>query len=305
MSTEVQSSPRSPVPLTFLLLVNAVLLAVRDLLSSFVDVDRLSSLLLAGEVAAVRLVLAPIATPVAPPSMTPAYKVAALAVLGALDGAQLLGPERPPRRFHGEVALKGHRDLGMCLVEEQRLGGVQVIRCTRLCVDPPEVHWTRADNVYDLREVHEDEALQAAADAAAAREKERREREEQLQRLRDLRAQHDVTVQRRGQFVQVVCSGQYGHLRITDGPSRAALRAAGFGGRMLHDGGSHNCLGLVDGYLSRDDAEQAAALGSPLCEALANLGFRSVTVLPASEDDESLRTDGAQDDGDCDAEVPW
>lgn len=288
MSTEVQSSPRS-IPLTFLLLVNAVLLAVRDLLSSFVDVDRLSSLLLAGEVAAVRLVLAPIATPVAPPSMTPAYKVAALAVLGALDGAQLLGPERPPRRFHGEVALKGHRDLGMCLVEEQRLGGVQVIRCTRLCVDPPEVHWTRADNVYDLREVHEDEALAAAAKAYEERERERAEQEADAARQRERRGKATVDVQRRGQHVHITArvNGFPEPGLLVDGPVAAALREASVDVRRRYDNG--RCLGFTAGFLSADDAEQAAALGSPLCEALASAGFLSVTVLPSAppSDDDS------------------
>ena len=298
MSTEVQSSPRSPVPLTFLLLVNAVLLAVRDLLSSFVDVDRLSSLLLAGEVAAVRLVLAPIATPVAPPSMTPAYKVAALAVLGALDGAQLLGPERPPRRFHGQVALKGHRDLGMCLVEEQRLGGVQVIRCTRLCVDPPEVHWTRADNVYDLREVHEDEALAAAARAAAKRELERREQEDDAARQRERRGKATVDVQRRGQFVHVTArvNGYPEPGLLVDGPVARALRDASVDVRRRYDNG--RCLGYVAAFLSADDAEQAATLGSPLCEALASAGFLSVMVVPPG-DPEGDESEG--DDSDAEA----
>lgn len=296
MTTDVQPS-RSPVPLTFLLLVNAVLLAVRDLLSSFVDVDRLSSLLLAGEVAAVRLVLAPIATPVAPPSMTPAYKVAALAVLGALDGAQLLGPERPPRRFHGEVALKGHRDLGMCLVEEQRLGGVQVLRCTRLCVDPPEVHWTRADNVYDLREVHEDEALAAAAKAYAERERERAEREEDAARQRERRGKATVDVQRRGQFVHITArvNGYPEPGLLVDGPVANALLAASVDVRRRYDNG--RCLGYVADFLWADDAEQAATLGSPLCEALGGLGFRTVVVLPASETD----PDYVREDDDAEA----
>lgn len=297
MTTDVQPS-RSPVPLTFLLLVNAVLLAVRDLLSSFVDVDRLSSLLLAGEVAAVRLVLAPIATPVAPPSRTPAYKVAALAVLGALDGAQLLGPERPPRRFHGEVALKGHRDLGMCLVEEQRLGGVQVLRCTRLCVDPPEVHWTRADNVYDLREVHEDEALAAAAKAYAERERERAEREEAAARQRERRGKATVDVQRRGQFVHITArvNGYPEPGLLVDGPVANALFVASVDVRRRYDNG--RCLGYVAAFLSADDAEQAATLGSPLCEALASAGFLSVMVVPPG-DPEGDESEG--DDSDAEA----
>lgn len=294
MTTDVQPS-RSPVPLTFLLLVNAVLLAVRDLLSAIVDVDRLSSLVLAGEVAAARAVLAPFAAAAATPPPA-AYKAAASSVLAVIDAAVMLGPERPARRFHAAVALKGHRDLGFCLVEEQRLAGMQMLRATRLTTDPPEVHWTRSENVYDLREVHEDEALQAAADAAAEREKERREREEQLQRLRDLRAQHDVSVQRRGQFVRVVAAGDRGWLRLTDGPALAALRAAGFDGSRVYVDGQ--CAGLSEAYLSRDDAEQAAALGSPLCEALAGLGFRSVAALPASEDD----ADDAQAAGESGAE---
>ena len=302
MSTEVQSSPRS-IPVAFLLLVNAVLLAVRDLLSSFVDVDRLSSLLLAGEVAAVRLVLAPIAKPVEPPSMSPAYKVAALAVLGALDGAQLLGPERPPRRFHGEVALKGHRDLGVCLVEEQRLGGVQVIRCTRLCVDPPEVHWTRADNVYDLREVHEDEALAAAAKAYAERERERAEQEADAARQRERRGKATVDVQRRGQHVHITArvNGFPEPGLLVDGPVAAALREASVDCRRRYDDG--RCLGYVADFLSADDAEQAATLGSPLCEALASAGFLSVMVIPSAPPEDDA-PEGCRDD-DSDAEVPW
>lgn len=280
MSTESQSRP--VVPLTFLVLVNAALAAVRDFLSAIVDVDRLSSLILAGEVGAVRAVLAPFAATAATPPPA-AYKAAAASVLAVLDAAVQLGPERPARRFHAEVELKGHRDLGVCAVEEQRLAGTQMLCVTRLTCDPPEVHWTRADNVYDLREVTEADAQRAVAEARDAREQERREREEQLQRLRDLRAQHDVSVQRRGQFVRVVASGDRGWLRLTDGPALAALRAAGFEGRAVYVDGQRE--GFAQGYLSRDDAEQAAALGSPLCEALAGLGFRSVTVLPPSEDD--------------------
>lgn len=289
MSTEVQSSPRPvALPLTFLLLVNAVLLAVRGFLSAVVDVDRLSSLLLAGEVAAVRAILTPFAA-TANVGALAAYKAAAVAVLGALDGAQLLGPERPPRRFHGEVALKGHRDLGMCLVEEQRLGGVQVLRCTRLCVAPPEVHWTRADNVYDLREVHEDEALAAAAKAYAERERERAEREEDAARQRERRGKATVDVQRRGQFVHVTArvNGYPEPGLLVDGPVARALRDASVDVRRRYDNG--RCLGYVAAFLWADDAEQAATLGSPLCEALASAGFLSVTVLPSAppSDDDS------------------
>jgi len=301
MSTDVQLSPRSvSLPLTFLLLVNAVLMAVRDLLSSFIDVDRLSSLLLAGEVAAVRLVLEPIAKPVSPPSMAPAYKAAAMAVLGALDGAQLLGPERPPRRFHGEVALKGHRDLGVCLIEEQRLGGVQVIRCTRLCVDPPEVHWTRSDSLYDLRELHEDDALKAAAEAAAKREQKRAAIEADAARQRERRGKATVDLQRRGQFVHVTArvNGYPEPGLLVDGPVARALRDASVDVRRRYDNG--RWLGSTAGFLSADDAEQAATLGSPLCEALTSAGFLSIMVLPAGPPE-----DGDADEGDSDAEVPW
>lgn len=299
MSTEAQSSP-PVVPLTFLVLVNAALMAVRDFLSAIVDVDRLSSLVLAGEVAAARAVLAPFAAATPPPA---AYKAAAASVLAVIDAAVLLGPERPARRFHGELALKGHRDLGMCLVEEQRLGGVQVIRCTRLCVDPPEVHWTRADNVYDLREVHEDEALAAAAKAFAERERERAEREEDAARQRERRGKATVDVQRRGQHVHITArvNGFPEPGLLVDGPVAAALREASVDCRRRYDDG--RCLGYVADFLSADDAEQAATLGSPLCEALASAGFLSVMVIPSAPPEDDA-PEGCRDD-DSDAEVPW
>ena len=296
MSAEAQSSP-PVVPLTFLVLVNAALMAVRDVLSAIVDVDRLSYLVLAGEVSAVRAILSPFASAAATPPPA-AYKAAAASVLAVLDAAVELGPERPARRFHGELALKGHRDLGMCLVEEQRLGGVQVIRCTRLCVDPPEVHWTRADNVYDLREVHEDEALAAAARAAAKRELERREQEDDAARQRERRGKATVDVQRRGQFVHVTArvNGYPEPGLLVDGPVARALRDASVDVRRRYDNG--RCLGYVAAFLSADDAEQAATLGSPLCEALASAGFLSVMVVPPG-DPEGDESEG--DDSDAEA----
>lgn len=296
MSAEAQSSP-PVVPLTFLVLVNAALMAVRDFLSAIVDVDRLSSLVLAGEVAAARAVLAPFAAAAATPPPA-AYKAAASSVLAVIDAAVMLGPERPARRFHAAVALKGHRDLGFCLVEEQRLAGMQMLRATRLTTDPPEVHWTRADNVYDLREVHEDEALAAAAKAYAERERERAEREDDAARQRERRGKATVDVQRRGQFVHITArvNGYPEPGLLVDGPVANALLAASVDVRRRYDNG--RCLGYVAAFLSADDAEQAATLGSPLCEALASAGFLSVMVVPPG-DPEGDESEG--DDSDAEA----
>lgn len=74
---------------------------------------------------------------------------------------------------------------------------------------------------------------------------------------------------------------------LVDGPVAAALREASVDYRRRYV--DCRCPGVVADFLSADDAEQAATLGSPLCEALASAGFLSVTVLPAAppSDDDS------------------
>ena len=286
MSTKVQSSPS----LSLLVLVNAVLFAVRDLLSPFLDVRGLSSLVLGGELAAVRDLLSPIALPVAPNNT--AAVVAASAVLAALDAAAAAA-SRPPRRFYARVALMGHRDLGVSFVEEERLGDARALRITQLCEDPPVTHWTVTGALYDVRELPEPEALEEVARSHAERARERLEAERQAERLRALRAAHDVTVQRRGLSVEVRVSGEDGARRLTDGVARETLRAARFeGGGAWCDG---RRVGLVEDYLSSDDATEAAREGSALVEALRSLGFRSVSVLPPLAEASTLHDRDGED----------
>lgn len=289
MTTDV--SPPVPtstrLPLTLLVVLAAVFNAVRPALESAATTtfcQRVAELLLAGELAAARLLLADYASPPPGPEYRGAplaYQLAARAVLAGLDAVATLGAETPPRTFHARVALNGHNDLGVCFVEEARLAGAEALRCTQLCAATPVVHWVRTSSLYQLTEVTEDEARDVVDAWRREREAERREVEAQLARLRAIRATCDVTVQRRGQFVCLrATDGNVPRAnRLTHCPAQQAFREVGFDGSGLYDEGTW--VGQRAGYLSRDDAEHAATLGSPLCDALAALGFRTVTVLPA------------------------
>ncbi len=292
MTTDV--SPPVPTttrfPLTLLVVLAAVFNAVRPALESAATTtfcQRVAELLLAGELAAARLLLADYAAPPPGPEYRGAplaYQLAARAVLAGLDAVATLGPETPPRTFHARVALLGHTDLGLCLVEEARLAGAEALRCTQLCASPHVVHWVRAQSLYQLTEVSAEEAVAVVHAWHREHEEEERQRAEAIARQRARRGECNVTVQRRGQFVYVVATHTSGKLEpgaLLDVPVQDAMQAAGFDGQRHYDGG--RWLGSFDGYLSRDDAEQAATLGSPLCEALAGpaAGFLTVTVLPA------------------------
>lgn len=119
----------------------------------------------------------------------------------------------------------------------------------------------------------------------------------EVARYRALREECDVTVQRRGQFVCVraTLGDAPKPTRLTDGGGHEAMRKAGFDSAPLYDGAPW--VGQRAGYLSRDDAEQAARDGSPLVEALRGLGFASVTVLPPVDaNDEDARDFRFEDD---------
>lgn len=313
MSTDVPLAPSSTPatfrpPLTLLLLVAATFAAVRPIFERATSTELarvLLDLLFAGEFATARSLLVAHAGGRAPRdaygagsddgSLLLPHEAAALAVVGALDAVTRLGAEAAPRRFHGRVALNGHNDLGVCLVEEARLAGADALRCTQLCASPPVVHWVRAASIYQLTEVSAEDAAAVAATWHREREEEERQRAEAIARQRAKRGECAVTVQRRGQFVYLVATRTDGRREpgvLLDVPVQDALNAAGFDGERHYDEG--RWLGTVAGYLSRDDAEQAATLGSALSEALAGpaAGFLSVTVLPAVDANDEDTTDG-------------
>lgn len=300
-------------PLTLLLLVAATFAAVRPIFERATSVELarvLVDLLLAGEFATARSLLVAHAGGRAPRDAYAAasdngalllpHEAAALAVVGALDAVTRLGAEVAPRRFHARVALNGHNDLGVCLVEEARLAGADALRCTQLCASPPVVHWVRAASVYQITEVTDDEARDVVDAWQREREAERRQMEARIVRARTIRQELVASVQRKGQFVYVVAGseGVPKYRALTDAAALAALRGAGFDGEVFCR--EHRAEGLRAGYLSADDAEQSARDGSPLVEALRALGFREVTVVgPSAAHDEAVWS-ARPDDNDVD-----
>lgn len=110
--------------------------------------------------------------------------------------AEAMLPElMPPRRtFYARVALMGHRDLGLCRVEESDLGGQEVLRATTLTEEPERVHWIRASSIWCATEIPEADALAQVQEAREERtrraaEKARREqdRAEEVAKARALR----------------------------------------------------------------------------------------------------------------------
>lgn len=299
-SSAAPSQGATRLPLTLLVVLAAVFNAVRPALESAATTtfcQRVAELLLAGELAAARLLLADYAAPPPGPEYRGAplaYQLAARAVLAGLDAVATLGAETLPRTFHARVAFRVGDDLGVCLVEEARLAGAEMLRCTQLCTSPPTVHWARAQSLYQLTEMSAEDAAAVAATWHREREEEERERAETIARQRERRGKATVDVQRRGQFVCLTArvNGYPEPGMLTDGAVVEGLRAADFIATRFYDEG--RWLGLRNGYLSRDDAEQAATLGSPLCEALAGpaAGFLSVTVLPAVDANDEDTTDG-------------
>lgn len=127
-------------------------------------------------------------------SMTNSGRDEARTVAGMLAEAFL--PElTPPRRtFFARVSLMGHRDLGLCRVEESSLGGQEVLRATTLTEETERVHWIRASSIWCATEVPEADALAQAEEAREERarqaaEKVRREQEraEEIAKARALR----------------------------------------------------------------------------------------------------------------------
>jgi hypothetical protein len=136
-------------------------------------------------------------------------KVADRLCLSIAEVLEDLSTQRPTARgrtFHAEVALMGHKDLGVCRVEETSLAGADLLRCTQLTTEPERVHWIRAASIYDLEEVSEQHARelveQAAKERAAREERARREAEAAL-KLRAERAGAKVRVFVAGPHVQV------------------------------------------------------------------------------------------------------
>ncbi len=94
---------------------------------------------------------------------------AARAAQGLLSALDVLVTNDLPRRFHGIVKLNGHFDLGVCRVEEERLAGVMLLRCTRLETSSARVHWVASRNLYDLEELTDAQAEERLAQKAKKR----------------------------------------------------------------------------------------------------------------------------------------
>jgi len=187
------------------------------------------------------------------------------------------------RAFHAKVALMGHKDLGLCRVEETTLAGAELLRCTQLTAEPERVHWIRAASIYDLEEVSEQHARELVEQAREQAAKERAAREERARR--EVEAALKLRAERAGAKVRVFVAGphvQVHALRVEGlqevcAPSlltyrdlRDALLHAGLDVSDLWD--AHAAGGQRAGYTVPDAAEDVAIV----LQAAESLGFAEV-----------------------------
>lgn len=130
-----------------------------------------------------------------------------LSIAEVLEDLSTPRPSARGRTFHAEVALMGHKDLGLCRVEETSLAGADLLRCTQLTVEPERVHWIRAASIYDLEEVSEQHARELVEQAREQAAKERVAREERARREAEAAAK--LRAERAGAKVRVFVAGPH------------------------------------------------------------------------------------------------
>lgn len=198
------------------------------------------------------------------------------------DFVEMLGHEKP-RAFYARVSLMGKRSLGLCRVTEAPLAGVTMLRCEK----DGGVEWVSPAAVYSVTEVPD--AI-AEAEIASARRHEESVRAETERRAAQLRSEReaatvDVVVDRESKMVGAIAS-LTGLLRVNDAALQAALRANGLNGFSFSplDNEAHASIGFSF-YTTTVDAD-----AERLVDAMRDLGFSSVNVRPAVDEDELVES---------------
>lgn len=199
------------------------------------------------------------------------------------DFAEMLGHAAKPRVFYARVSLMGHRTIGICRVTEAPLAGVTMLRCEK----DGGVEWVSPAAVYSVTEVPD--AI-AEAEIASARRHEESVRAETERRAAQLRSEReaatvDVVVDRESKMVGAIAS-LTGLLRVNDAALQAALRANDIDGYSLSplDDDAHDPIGFSF-YTTAVDAD-----AERLVDAMRDLGFSSVNVRPAVDEDELVES---------------
>lgn len=202
--------------------------------------------------------------------------------------------ERPVRRpaFHAELKLLGHRDLGLCCVEESSLGGRDMLRVTPLDDGDAAVHWIAPASVYDLREVPEAEVERRLARITAERE-------------REMRVQAERAERRQGTVATLECQGDQTRVTWRDA---AGVEWRAWTEREV-DTAVTEC-GHIAAVWSYRQGVEVGSHATVAIEALEHLGCKvgDVVVTPRRERAEDPLTDPDdcnQDDEDCDDRGPF
>lgn len=192
-------------------------------------------------------------------------------------------PIQKPRAFYARVSLMGKRSLGLCRVTEAPLAGVTMLRCEK----DGGVEWVNPAAVYSIAEVPDAVAEAEIASALRHAESVRVETENRASRLRLERAEAtvDVVVDRESKMVGAIAS-LTGLLRVNDAALQASLRANDLDGFSLSplDNDAHDPIGFSF-YTTAVDAD-----AERLVDAMRDLGFSSINVRPAVDEDELVES---------------
>lgn len=194
MSTDLSvtlpaSAKAAPRPsLTVMLVLHSVFTALRAIFSRDAGeaiAARLDELIALGHLTVARAFLAPYAAEPSAPypdRVVTAVEAASRALVAAIDTAMMSAPvDLVRRRFYARVSLMGRQDLGVCHVSEERLGGADMLLLEQLEHEGRPCHWVKASSCYQISEVTERAAFEAAL-AGDVRRAQQRERDEQRER---------------------------------------------------------------------------------------------------------------------------
>lgn len=199
------------------------------------------------------------------------------------DFAEMLGHAAKPRVFYARVSLMGHRTIGICRVTEAPLAGVTMLRCEK----DGGVEWANPAAVYSVTEVPDAIAEAEIASALRHAETVRADVERRASQLRSEResATVGVVADRESKMVGAIAS-KAGLLRLSDTALQAALVDNGLDGFSLSpiDNDAHDPIGFSF-YTTAVDAD-----AERLVDAMRDLGFSSVNVRPAVDEDELVES---------------
>lgn len=199
------------------------------------------------------------------------------------DFAEMLGHAAKPRVFYARVSLMGHRTIGICRVTEAPLAGVTMLRCEK----DGGVEWVSPAAVYSVTEVPDAIAEAEIASARRHAQEVQAEAERRAAQLRSERAAATacVVVHAESKMVGAIAS-KAGLLRLSDTALQAALVDNGLDGFSLSplDNDAHDPIGFSF-YTTAVDAD-----AERLVDAMRDLGFSSVNVRPAVDEDELVES---------------